>query len=542
MISILANYSLAQNPQFAIGEELLKAMQNFKPGEILPNYQEKPPEANISQAEDDPSLANLGKEQVLKNPLGQEILKNANNKAPIINNYDSLEMQHAQIFIDNADTVLNEGCYKEPPNCKIEWLKKSCEDYAIYQHIYCGKNLTIDLTTKTDVLSRLIYSLGPSVIQSFSLTEGSIASKISPACLSIKVSAIAYAANSYPLEIIKEPTCQNPTIEIRGIPQGQIILAITVDQTTQKEYWSENDCQEEQIKNCFAAEANICVDGNATKIINGLSFTRPCWGVKSHYACLLGRENNCGQLINAGCSQTGSTCIKTSFNVCEEFKQSFSCPEKICLPEKVICPGKIPCADGSCDHTRNEEANDFAEGLTKLGTLAATAQEVANTQVKESEAKLFPGEVQECFSWPIGLLDCCKGSGPLSNFINCPAELKELQRAKSENRVVFLGAYRNKFYKKKKFVHCVFPTQLSAIIQIQGRGGQLKKSFGSARDPNCGGISPKELEQINFNALNLGPLEAEFKKRTNTNIDENNIRIKNEEHIQQLKEKGRPYD
>lgn len=541
-MSSIASFSIAQNPQFAIGEELLHAMQNFKPGEILPNYQEKPPEANISQAEDDPSLANLGKEQVQRNPMGQEILNQANNRAPMINNYNSPQMQNAEMFIENAEIVLNEGCYKAPPSCKIEWVKKSCEDYAKYQHIYCGKNLTIDLTTNTDILSRLIYSLGPSAIQSFSLTEGSIASKILPDCLSIKTSAVAYAAGSYPLEIVTQPTCQNPTIEVRGIPQGQVILALTVEQITKKEYWSENDCQEEQIKNCFLAEADVCIDGDATKTINGLAFTRPCWGLKSHYACLLVRENNCGPLINEGCSQTASICTKTSFNTCEIFLQSFSCPQKICLPEKVICPGKIPCADGSCDQTKNEQSNDFAEGLTKLGTLAATAAEVANTQVKENEAKLFPGEVQECFSWPIGLLDCCKGSGPLSNFINCPAELKELQRAKAENRVVFLGAYRDKFYKKKKFVHCVFPTQLAAIIQIQGRGGQLRKSFGGPKNPDCGGISPKDLEQINFNALNLGPLEAEFKARANTNIDESKIRIKNEEHIQQLKEKGKPYD
>ena len=539
---LLNHYGIAANGQFAINEEMIKALQNFKPGDLIPNYTDRPPEAGISQAEGDESLDLLGKERANADPTAQGILRDAHNRPPMVNNPNSAEMLVAEKLIDDAEAVLNEGCYKQPPECKTEWLNKTCEDYANYQHVYCGENLNIKVKANTDVLSRLIYSLGSEAIQSFDLVHGSIATRILANCAHLKASAMAYQAAQYPIEIIKQPTCADPTIEVRGIPQGQLILAITIQQQAIEESWSVNNCQQEQIKDCFLAESSVCIDANATKIIDGVSFTRPCWGHKAHYACLQGRQNNCGPLLEAGCSQTGSECIKTSFNTCEVFSQTFACPNKICLPEKIVCPGKIPCADGSCDQTVNEEADDFSEGLTRLGTLAATAAEVTKNQVKETETKIFAGEVKECSAWPIGLLDCCTGKGLLSAFINCPADLQALQKAREENRVVFLGDYKNHILGKRRFVHCVFPTILAGIIQLQGRNGQLHIPFGIAKNPDCRGLSPQELERLDFKALNLAPLEADFKARAKTTPDVVSIQAKNEEHILKLKEKEKPYD
>ncbi|SQN53285.1 conjugal transfer mating pair stabilization protein TraN [Escherichia coli] len=44
---------------------------------------------------------------------------------------------------------------------------------------------------------------------------------------------------------------------------------------------------------------------------------------------------------------------------------------------------------------------------------------------------------------------------------------------------------------------------LLPIVQQQGRNGQLRISFGSAKHPDCRGITVDELQKIQFNRLDF---------------------------------------
>ncbi|EKJ2857679.1 conjugal transfer protein TraN [Escherichia coli] len=51
--------------------------------------------------------------------------------------------------------------------------------------------------------------------------------------------------------------------------------------------------------------------------------------------------------------------------------------------------------------------------------------------------------------------------------------------------------------------YCQFDSKLAQIVQQQGRNGQLRISFGSAKHPDCRGITVDELQKIQFNRLDF---------------------------------------
>jgi conjugal transfer mating pair stabilization protein TraN len=110
-----------------------------------------------------------------------------------------------------------------------------------------------------------------------------------------------------------------------------------------------------------------------------------------------------------------------------------------------------------------------------------------------------------------------------------------LKKAKHENRVVSLGKYKDGV--TSKYVFCVFPTKLAAIIQMQGRRDQLQIPFGIPKAPDCRGITPEELERINFENLKLDEIVAEWTGRKNI-PDSSAIETSLTNHVEQLEAKG----
>jgi hypothetical protein len=162
------------------------------------------------------------------------------------------------------------------------------------------------------------------------------------------------------------------------------------------------------------------------------------------------------------------------------------------------------------DYTSVEESDDLNEGISRLGAVAGSAE-----AVQSNLSSVFKGDKQECERFIWGTRDCCKDNGFLDGLVNCPAELQTLQRAKLENRAVYIGHYKNSPVAATRYVYCVFPTKLAGIIQNQGRFNQLHIPFGSAKKPNCRGITTDELARIDFRALDLRSLTDEFVSKKN---------------------------
>lgn len=194
------------------------------------------------------------------------------------------------------------------------------------------------------------------------------------------------------------------------------------------------------------------------------------------------------------------------------------------------------------DTTKNEDSHDMGEGVSRLGALAGVSSDVSANQISERSPRIFTGSVIDCKSYPLGFRDCCTDSGWGDWVKHCPSELQALQKAKDENRTVSLGKYKkHKLDLDHHHVYCIFPSKLSAIIQKEGRSAQLHISFGKAKSPNCRGITPAELEHINFEKLNLSPIEQELMSRLHV-PNTSTASTLNQAHIERLNQEGRAHD
>ncbi len=201
----------------------------------------------------------------------------------------------------------------------------------------------------------------------------------------------------------------------------------------------------------------------------------------------------------------------------------------------------VGCADGKCDLTTSDVSDDINEGVSRLGAVAGTAQAVAANQVQTQQPAIFRGAIQECEKYMWGMRDCCTDDGFLEGVINCPRELQILQLAKREHRVVYVGHYKPHRFSTTRYRYCVFPTKLAGIVQIQGRFAQLGIGFGSVWHPDCRGLTPEELERINFKTLDLSKMVAELVGKKNIPQDAAMDAV-NSAHVNSMHDKGRAHD
>jgi hypothetical protein len=210
------------------------------------------------------------------------------------------------------------------------------------------------------------------------------------------------------------------------------------------------------------------------------------------------------------------------------------------LDSDTDTPSSLPCVDGSCDKTVAEESNDVGEGLTSLGTLAGTAEDATANQIQSGQFGIFSGVHHQCKIYKVGgkIRDCCKDTGV--KLVHCSYEAELLRQARQEGRAWPVGEYKNHSF-SKHYMFCVFPSKLASIIQSEGRLRQLGINFGTARQPNCRGLTPEEMGRINFSALNLTSLTEGFTSRTKTPSDAS-LDAGNASHTSKLYDQGVAHD
>lgn len=531
--------------------EALESLKRFNPASVLKDYTANPNESGLMPPEGSDTLKTNGLSAIYKDQTASSVFEQAKIRPRVKNNANSVEMRYAEKLIENADGVLEGSCYTTPASCHAENTLKTCEEFLTYQPSFCGERLTIQLKTHTDAVKRLGLMQNPTKTYSFDLTRCSQGERCDRSQLLLfdKQCAkltVEVRQRGRLLPILKAPTCLDPTIVVQlPLSGGQYFsLKITANQQIFEESWQKNDCSEyeHKIKEGLCAEeaSNVCTEANQTKIIEGIPFTRPCWGKETRYRCVDGLKSTCDALLKDGCSQVNSICSAMTTSHCTHFLQTFQCPIKVCMPEQTLCPGKIACADGSCDKSQMEESNDINEGISRLAALTGAAEDFSNAQAStEYQPSVFAGNAMSCQKYPLGLRDCCKDKGWGDWIVHCPKALQALLKARHENRAVYLGKYKKE--SKNNHVYCVFPTQLAAIVQIQGRGGQLHIPFGEPKEPSCRGLSAKELEAINFARLDLSPLTEALRAKIQNPLPEASA-ANNQSHIERLNQQGKAHD
>lgn len=522
-------------------------LSRFNPKTVFENYTDNPKEASINPGEGNDVLKSKGLNEVSQNKKAAELYNHVQSRGKVSSNPNSSEMVEAEKILEQADDVLKGGCYKVKGECSRATTQKTCQEYLSYSSKQCQRQRNVSVKSSTRIITRKIarsyhneqvVNLERCAQFERSCTKANTV-KVSDTCEKLSVSVSVFGRE---LKVKTQPTCQKPELTV-VLPYFSYLsdMTIKVTEYDSKDSFNTSSCnisnQEEQ---CILERAE-CLNPKTVKVINGIRIYRDCWGEIEHYQCGKISRSNCESLFKQGCSQIKSTCQSQAGNLCHQFEQTFSCTSETCAKDKEICMDNIPGSDGKGDQSKAELSQDFGEGVSKLGALIGVADDVYKNQITNGEPHVFKGDAKECKKHPLGIRDCCTDSGWGGWVVHCPKDLQDLIKAKSEGRVVSLGSYKKKKWKSRHYAYCVFPSKLAGIIQIQGRGGQLGLSFGSATLPNCSGLTPEQLERIDFSRLDLSALEQEFISKKKLPDDFSSSQS-NQNHIRALHQRGKAHD
>ena len=547
---ILLHVYRANAASNSIGQDMLNQMQNFNPGSVMQGYTQAPQETHLEAHEE------LLAQEALKasqDETARFVISQEKTRDKVLPSYESSQMTYAEGLIEKAQSSIKPGCYKVPVPCEEQISEKTCEERVQYSSLKCGKTLVVTPGgTKEKAVRRLlgkgVWSLeltncsGP--LGDYCKEQGVF--HLSAKCARLETRAMLQGQS---LPIANYPTCENPTLVLdrkyllkaRNIPNLFWADIIITEHEREEDAVVESDCTKLSRNFCVLDKSNPCIDANQTKTIQGIPIQRACWGEEREYRCAEPAQSNCAPFIANQCTNTASTCISKTLDHCDILSKKFQCVQKTCFPDKEVCPEVLPCVGGECDESEASESGDMSEGVGRLGALGGVAEEVAVNQVTSKDANIFKGEYQECESYPLGLRDCCADKGFLDGLIHCPSDMQALMRAKIEGRAFALGHYKHHVLGTKRYGYCVFPTKLSGIVQIQGRNQQLHISFGDAENPVCRGITPEELERIDFKALDLKDMVQELLDKK-VLPEEKTIDAINTNHVANLYNQGGSHD
>ncbi|MDP1756143.1 MAG: conjugal transfer protein TraN [Pseudohongiella sp.] len=102
----------------------------------------------------------------------------------------------------------------------------------------------------------------------------------------------------------------------------------------------------------------------------------------------------------------------------------------------------------------------------------------------------------------------------IMELVSCEQEEQILGMKRGQNLCVHVGTYCSKkvlgVCVQKKQSHCCFNSRISRLIAASGRA-QLGKSWGNPKSPDCGGLTPAELQSVDFSLIDFSSVVADVK-------------------------------
>ena len=305
---------------------------------------------------------------------------------------------------------------------------------------------------------------------------------------------------------------------ISGNFTGNVGLSVKQEKDTTTDSWS-SSCS--QMPPACQIQTQ-CIEPNATKVISGVSVERPCWRFQDNYQCGSQQSSSCSALESQGCTQIQSQCSQRISGMCNLFSETWSCPSQQVIGQGISCGKKFYCLDGSCQQTSTDKNKDFGSSITQLAAATSAANDVRNQNADPSidpnSIRIFTGQESECRVDAVGIANCCADTGwGKGIFVNCSDQEKHLGQAKETGLVVATGEYcHNKILGvcvEHRKTYCIFPSKLALDVQLGGRSGQLGIGFGNGKNTNCTGISPSQMQQINFSKIDFSNVVADVEKQ-----------------------------
>ncbi len=278
--------------------------------------------------------------------------------------------------------------------------------------------------------------------------------------------------------------------------------------------WSErweNTCgalESEWANGICAQPTRICSQPTETRTIANIDVYRDCWAYEKTYECAAPsttEEDYCGVLRDRGCSQIGSQCNGNLNNgLCESYEQTYQCEISPGTATEIMdCGGQTMCMAVGCFDTSYEPSQDFGAAASALGALSEAGEDF---DVDTNE--IFKGDDLRCSKAVLGFSNCCKidGWGQEAGLDQCDSNEQRLALSRKGGLCHYVGSYcSNKTLfgcTSRKETHCCFKSKLARIIHEQGRI-QLGLDWGSAKTPNCDGITIEQLQSLDFSQIDF---------------------------------------
>lgn len=155
---------------------------------------------------------------------------------------------------------------------------------------------------------------------------------------------------------------------------------------------------------------SACVEGEATRDIEGVPVYRACWKWRARYDCTtLGQPSSCAEPRLRACSQYGGMSCRQfdGKGHCLSADAQFDCKTADAVYEQPMeCEGQSYCYGGSCYDKSYSQDLDFAKAITML-----EAQRESGRYLDPASMKIFQGTDNRCDRELWGLKNCCKGGG-----------------------------------------------------------------------------------------------------------------------------------
>lgn len=306
---------------------------------------------------------------------------------------------------------------------------------------------------------------------------------------------------------------------------------VTTCPTTIEKIATSPICQQSEVK---------CIDNTPTKIIDGVPVSAACWAYQTKATCGGSGPNTCTPLSDRGCHALSSDCAATEYGICTQTKQTWSCPAGAGGGTVLQCGQDFFCMKGDCHLPTSNPSQDFDNSARDLSVLEEAGKDVkkqadAGGFPDPNNITLFKGKAAACRETILGALNCCKPHGWAKGWaMKCNAEERDLGHAREQGGLVIqVGRYCSErvlgacVEHKESF--CIFPSRIAFDIQIQGRKNQLNIPFDPAESPNCSGITPEQLQQIDFSQIDFSnvvivppnmPNPADISKDVDTRVED----------------------
>ena len=265
---------------------------------------------------------------------------------------------------------------------------------------------------------------------------------------------------------------------------------------------------------CAVATPERCVAPGGTRIIDGQSIARDCWRYETTYTCASGQtqaEPYCQQLRDRGCVQVDSACMaKLADGRCSEYEQTYRCTQAPAATQTILnCQGQTFCLGGGCFDTGYAPSGDFGLAASYLGAIDAMTRDL-----DPAALTIFNGTARSCTKASLGFYNCCKdaGWGTDLGLARCSESEKVLAQQSLAGQCHYVGSYCSRkvlgICTARGYGYCCFNSKLARIIQEQGHA-QMGIAFGAAESPDCRGLTPQEIEGVDFAKVDFSEFYAD---------------------------------